>query len=70
MSDNIAEQFSAVLTDLNRLTYDNEDPMRYSKRKARMIGLQLLSEAVSRARELVELNQNIEMNYKDSKVTP
>lgn len=69
MTENIAQQFLEVLTDLNRLAYDNNDPMRYSKLKARMLGLQILSEAVSRAREMVAMVTNIETDHKESTAT-
>lgn len=62
----LAEDFSALLTDLRRMQFDNEDPMRYAKRRAKEAALRVLEDAVSTARRVAELPGLIEMDYREA----
>lgn len=40
-ADNLARDFAAVLTDVNRMGYDSEDPMQYPKSRAQVAARKL-----------------------------
>jgi len=63
----IAEDLAALLTDLNRMTYDNEDPMRFSKRTAKSAAYRILTDAIQAARQVAELPGLIDTDFKESK---
>jgi hypothetical protein len=66
-ADTLARDFAAVLTDASRMEYDNEDPMRYSKRRTRSAALDTLRNAVAQARQLIELAELVERDHNEFK---
>ena len=65
MINNLGRDFAAVLTDVSRMEYDIEDPMRHSKRRIKNDALCLLCNAVDEARRLVELADLIDKDHKN-----
>lgn len=66
MSAQLAEDFAALLTDLRRMAFDNADPMRYSKRRAKEAALRVLEDAVSTARRVAELPGLIDVDHQEA----
>lgn len=66
MSAQLAEDFSALLTDLRRMSFDNTDPMRFSKRRAKEAALRVLEDAVSTARRVAELPELIDFDLQEA----
>lgn len=60
MTTSLLEEVARVLTDGNRMVWDNNDPARYSKRAAKALALDILLDAVARASRALELAKLIE----------
>lgn len=64
---NLAQDFAAVLTDASRMEYDNEDPMRYSKRQAKSAALEILRNAVATAQQVIRLAELVDRDHNEFK---
>lgn len=53
-------ELAEIITDMRRLDYDNDDPMRYSKRMARELAGSILRDACQQARAALALVGSIE----------
>lgn len=59
--------FARVVTDLNRMSFENSDPMRHSKRAARATALAVLHDAVQTATAAMHIIAAIEDGEKDAR---
>ena len=65
MNDQLMNDFAAIVTDLQRMTRDNSDPMRYSKGVAKEVALTILADAVKQAARLLEVPRLIDDDAKE-----
>ena len=66
MSASLAEDFALLLADLRRMEYNNDDPMRHSKRRAKTEALRILQDAVACARNVAELPGLIAFDHQEA----
>lgn len=64
MSTRLMTDFAAVVTDLDRMGFDLDDPLRHAKRTAKNAAYHALTNAVMQAGQLVALVRDMDDSQK------
>lgn len=67
---NLMADFAKVYTDMSRMEYENSDPMRHSKRSARLLAENILANAVQAAAHVLAVADSIDADAAGIKGEP